>query len=581
MSFGAIPFAESTLAGSTTGLAPAGGGGAGVPQVPSGVLAPFTVEISGVATKPMTDSVSIDTELGRQGTASFTLVNSQVQVRIGEPVRIKFYDDTIFAGSIDSVVEDSDLVQAVTTLQIECLDHVNLLVRKIVKRSFTSVTVGQIASALIALELSNDGITLGTVDALPVIPSIDADAVSAYDLLNDAAASVGAIFTIDHEKRLHFTRQSIVPLPTVLDGTAIESCQRTTDRETFRNKETVTVTGTPTPGGQAISVTLESSTGSQVSEQAIIEQTSGLYTGRSGITHPTKNDIVSLTRLALSYARTLLSVQGSFHDSVRVQTRRFGFRVGQMVTVSLPQRGLQGNWMIQRLNMRDVAGLWMMSDLELSVSSFNRRAQNVWLEMVRKGSVVTMPPVAITTDSQTYSTPGIYSFTVPAGIFLVQASCFAAGGGGGGGAYSTWGTLLKMGATGGQGGRGGLAVTVLGVNPGDVLSVTVPSGGVGGAYSSQINNGIQAVGANGGNGGDAKVMKELSIIMSATGGQGGQGGVANARTRYSFTYQKMPDAGGYGNAVTVGGGAHQGAGGNGSPLQNGVAGGNGSVILEW
>lgn len=581
MSFGAIPFAESTLAGSTTGLAPAGGGGGGVPEVPPVVLAPFTVEISGMAIKPMADSVNIDTELGRQGTASFTLVNPDILVRLGAPVRIKFYDDTIFAGSIDRITEDADLVQAVTTLSIECLDHAQLLVRKKVKRSFTNVTVGQIASALIDLELSGDGITLGTVDALPVIPSIDADVVSAYDLLNDAAVSVGAIFTIDHEKRVHFTRQSIVPLPTVLDGAAIESCQRSTDRETFRNKETVTVTGTPGPGGQAISVTLDSNNGLQVSAQALIEETSGLYTGMSAITHPTANDIVSLTRLALAYGRTLLAVQGSFRDTLRVETRRSGFRVGQMVTVSLAQRGIQGNWVLQRVAMRDVAGLLMRSDLEFSVSSLQRRAQALWLDVVRKGSVVTLPPTAITTTVQTYATPGTYQVTVPAGIFLVQASCFGAGGGGGGGAVSTFGSFPQRRATGGQGGRGGLAVTVFGVNPGDVLSVTVPSGGAGGAYSSQLNNGVIAVGANGGWGGNATLSIGASIIVTGYGGQGGQGGVANASTGISITYQKMPDAGGVGNAVTVGGGAHQGAGGNGNPLENGAAGGNGFVIVEW
>jgi|CXWL01.1.fsa_nt_gi prophage tail gpP-like protein len=581
MSFGAIPFAESTLAGSTTGLAPAGGGGGGEPETPTVVLAPFTVEISGVAVKPMEDSVSIDTELGRQGTASFTLVNPYILVRLGATVKIKFYDDTIFSGSIDRITEDADLVQAVTTLRIECLDHAQLLVRKKVKRSFTNVTVEQIASALIEFELLNDGITLGTVDALPVIPSIDADAVSAYDLLNDAAVSVGAIFTIDHEKRVHFTRQSIVPLPTVLDGAAIESCQRSTDRETYRNKEIVTVTGTPGPGGQAISVTLESNNGSQVSAQSVIEETSGLYTGMSAITHPTANDIVSLTRLAFSYGRTLLAVQGSFRDTLRVETRRSGFRVGQMVTVSLAQRGIQGNWVLQRVAMRDVGGLWMRSDLEFSVSSLQRRAQALWLDVVRKGSVVTLPPTAITTNVQTYSTPGAYQFEVPAGIFLLQVSCFGAGGGGGGGAVSTFGSLPQQRATGGQGGRGGLAVTVIGVNPGNIISVTVPSGGGGGAYASQLNNGIIAVGANGGWGGDAVVRSGSSTLVVAYGGQGGQGAVANAYNGLSITYQKMPDAGGVGNAVTVGGGAHQGAGGNGSPLQNGVAGGNGSIILEW
>jgi hypothetical protein len=89
------------------------------------------------------------------------------------------------------------------------------------------------------------------------------------------------------------------------------------------------------------------------------------------------------------------------------------------------------------------------------------------------------------------------SFTVPAGVFVLDVELWAAGGGGGG---STTGT------TGTGGGGGGYARKRIVTTPGTVVPVTVGSGGAGG-----VSNG------NGGNGGTTS----FGSFLSATGGAGG------------------------------------------------------------
>ena len=152
-----------------------------------------------------------------------------------------------------------------------------------------------------------------------------------------------------------------------------------------------------------------------------------------------------------------------------------------------------------------------------------------------------------------YDTVGSYTFTVPAGVYLLIVTCIGAGGGGGGtGGYS------GTGLSGGAGGRGGVVESSPYICvPGQSLQVVVGGGGTGGGlYNGAIGvggagnpagaNGVAGrnTGGNGGRGGN----------INGLGGGGGGGGYASA---------SYGGNGGGGGGVSSFAGYYFGAGGGG------------------
>jgi hypothetical protein len=592
MTFGSLPFAESTLAGTALvplavveepGPEPPIGGPAEVPLV----IDPFSVIIDGVTYKPLIDSLSIDMDASRQGTAGFTLYNVTTIVRIGQPVTITFYDEVIFAGSLDRIKLRSNNMQTYKVYECECVDFSYLLMRKKINRSYTNASVPTITDDVIATYLGGEGVTLGSFSNGLPLPSVSADNVSIYDLLREAAQSLGMLFYIDFNRQIHYKGATADPAPMTLDENVIEDCQVLFDREGYRNYQVVTVTGTPPEGEEAVTVSYTANNSTQISEQASIENGNelnlgnGVYMERESVQHPTSNDPATLTKLAVATAKALLAVGGEMRETISVRTRQYGFKVGQIATVSVPHLGITGEWIIQRTGMRDESGRWLVTDMELSRTSLRQLKHQLWLDIARKGSITVVPPTAAVTQSQTFSTPGSTTFTVPAGVTLVQVTCIAAGGGGGGPAKSLFSGRTAKYSLGGTGGRGGKVVSVIDVVAGQVLTITVPSGGAGGIGVQQIGQTIDAVGTNGADGGNARVTIGGGVHAEAYGGIGGIGARANAFTGLSGIWAPSPDGGGTGHTITVGGGAVGGVSGLADPLQNSHAGSNGSVLVEW
>ena len=112
-----------------------------------------------------------------------------------------------------------------------------------------------------------------------------------------------------------------------------------------------------------------------------------------------------------------------------------------------------------------------------------------------------------------FTTPGTYRFTVPPGVTSLNVD-LVAGGGGGGGAME-----VGNGDGGGGGGSGGyLSGSTLNVVPGEILTIVVGAGGIGGPYVGRTET------APGGNAGEASSITGSLESLSATGGDGGTGG---------------------------------------------------------
>lgn len=133
----------------------------------------------------------------------------------------------------------------------------------------------------------------------------------------------------------------------------------------------------------------------------------------------------------------------------------------------------------------------------------------------------------VPSGSQSYTTPGIYTFTVPAGVNEVHI--FAVGAGGGGQLSRGSSTGTERAASGG-GGAGSAWASYVPVTPGQTFSVGVPAGGVGGTVATQTY-----ASDNGSAGGSASISGISGFTLFAQGGtgggsSGGRGGVGNVST---------------------------------------------------
>lgn len=593
MSFGSAPFAESTLAGvilipavveePPPGPEPPIGGPAEIPLV----IDPFSIIISGITHKGLINSLSMEMELGRQGTAQFSLKNLGSIPPIGAPLQIYFYDELLFAGAIDRYNIKSNNTQTFVQYNFECTDNSYLLFRQKVKRKFVNSTIASIIDSFVADEIFYDGITIGQVDYHGLIPVAEADGVSIFEFFNQLATSVGCVFYINNEKQLFFISTTVTTAVTPLDQDNIEACTITIDRETYRNIQTTTVTGTPSVDNEKpLVIELRRVNNEEVVQQAAIEGNGGRYSERVSITHPSSNDTVQLTRLAYAYNKIGLGIAGSIRRAISVRTRQYGYQAGQFVSVTLPHLGITGTWVIQRLGLQEESGRFLVSTMELNQTSLIRRSQELWVSVVNTGTIAILPPTAILTNSQSFTTPGSTTFQVPGGVTEVQVSCYGGGGGGGGEAVSEWpgygGRVIAYGA---NGGGGGLTITVFSVTPGDVLTLVIGAGGAGGAGQYRFETFTNALGSQGTSGSASTASRGAFEFCVAYGGEGGLGGLSNARGQQAQSWPPGRNGGGlFGQVVTVGGAANGGAGGTGgvgSSPDNGDAGSNGKIIVEW
>ena len=138
-------------------------------------------------------------------------------------------------------------------------------------------------------------------------------------------------------------------------------------------------------------------------------------------------------------------------------------------------------------------GSWKHSDQTVSI-----KQGATWRQVYVKGT-------------QSFTTAGASSFTVPEGVHHLLVTACGAGGGGGGGYYGTAGQ--------GGGGGGYTYKKPVAVNSGDVISVTIGTGGAGDLLDYP-GSGTDGYGASGG----ATTISGSGLSITLNGGSGGSGG---------------------------------------------------------
>ena len=163
------------------------------------------------------------------------------------------------------------------------------------------------------------------------------------------------------------------------------------------------------------------------------------------------------------------------------------------------------------------------------------------------GGLAIIPPPLVPPGQVAYTTPGTYSWAVPAGVTSIAAVCVGAGG--------VWYGFRQSG-----GGAGLRYINNLPVTPGETLTVTVGTTGADGAHG--INSSIR---------------RSSNTLVFAQGGSSTAGGTGIATGAGPFGGTIGGGNGGNGNGATnfVGGAGGGGAGGYSGNGGNAAIGGTG------
>jgi hypothetical protein len=178
-----------------------------------------------------------------------------------------------------------------------------------------------------------------------------------------------------------------------------------------------------------------------------------------------------------------------------------------------------------------------------------------------------------TTHTKIYSTPGVYTFTVPSNVTHIMVNAVGAAGG----------ACLQYGTTGGEGASD---TATFAVEPGSKLIIGVGgvggtgcgTGGAGGANGGGAGGTGTAVSGAGGGGASGVLVSLTKPLIVAGGGGGasgcgGNGGNADSPGTDGSSCNEVSGWGGGGGAGTVSGGGAGGAAGS----SNATAGGSGTT----
>lgn len=524
---------------------------------------PFTLEINHTDWRDWfsVDSLQLNDTLGQPMSCEFILTNPSTKPKPGDLVRALYFSEVLFAGLMDRAEPQPNTDLSVIRYQCKAIDWSILLTRRRLRRNFTNLPVINIVDSILDNELAGDGLSIGTIDQGATIPLVDVKNARAFDVLRDVAAATGQAMYVDFDKAIQFRTTSNEAAPKVLDNTTVEASSLVEDLETYRNVQTVIVTGTAPQGVEANSVTVERTNANQIAARIAIEGGSGRYEDIEEVTHPTSNAGADLALMGIGYANLRLATSGTPRKTLRARVRGYGFRAGQFATVDLSGVGASGTWLIQRCQFRERAARYLVFDLELTQSSRQQRALEAWLAIVRAGKIVVQLPASITTNLVTFDTPGSTTWTVPAGVTSAQFTCV---GGSGGGSDTSCFDSFTGSYRGGNGGASGLAVTTVAVSEGQVFAITVGAAGIEAAPS----------GVDG-----THSMVSLSGIICQGNGGGGGGSAVSGAGRCQVATDGTPGSG-IGDAITIGGGP---AGGLGAVFAVSAAtpGQDGYVKVEW
>ena len=177
--------------------------------------------------------------IDRRCSARFTIEsNTELDLQEGQRVSLRLRKKRAFTGLLVSPVE-SWPGHANRLYKVEATCFSALADRSIITRAFQNVTVKSIVTDIVNDELSDDGVTLGTVDTGPNVTEAVFAYVSATQALDKLAELAGFHWHIDHLKRLNMGPVSLFPAPFPLNDIDefAGSAERADSNRLYRNRQ--------------------------------------------------------------------------------------------------------------------------------------------------------------------------------------------------------------------------------------------------------------------------------------------------------------------------------------------------------
>lgn len=556
-------------------------------------LFPLTVLHRNVHVAPAPVSLTIDETQGASVSASCVFLNPAIVPVAGDPFEVRYFAHVLFSGTLEKIDRRITKTQGRIAYHCTAVDWSQVLARRKVRRRFTDLPISTLVTSLLDNEASGEGFRFGSTDQQSLMELVDADNMSVLEVLREAAGIGGQVLQVEFDKVLYFRATSNPSAPISLTGDTVQSATVEEDRESYRNVQTVIAKGTPPDGSSEkaieLSVTLDNP--AQIADRSAIEGGTGRYEQIDTVTHPTSNTQKIVARLANAYATLLLAIGGTPRQTLKARVRGYGFRAGQAASVNLPEHGVTGTWLIQRVNIREEAGRRLVHDLELVQSSLQQRSASVWATILRKGRlIISVPGSALSANVANFTTPGTYQWISPI-TGTITITTMGGSGGGGGAARITCGSNTYY-SKGGKGGNSGKTVSSVTVAVGDVLDIVVGANGPGGNAGSGVcvSDRVGVVGTAG----TTSTVSRTGVLLSRAydGGGGGRGHAYDPAPGSEIIFGCVAQAagaagsagGGSDGVVTTGGGKTGGNAGNAgcsAGAAAGSAGQDGSVLIEY
>lgn len=317
-------------------------------------------------------SLRVEEKIGGIRTLEYVdqIVAGGSHVQIGERVVLRQDTVNIFLGTVDRREERKQPGAEALFTRVEAVDLGSVLDRRLMPadQSFTDRLSGDIVRDLMNDNAPGEGITLNSVQDGSTVASFTAGAFkSLAKVMSDLSDRAGLIFFVDPSGDLHWEAQTQVAAPYAIgpaDVKPLQDVKVSETREKYRNRQTIRY------GADLSASVTEDDTAAQAARSAI--------EGGTGIYHA-KEDAKQITSAAeaTALAQALLR-RFAIPTVVSLPVRPPGLRAGQTVALELPQHGIDADFFIDRLSIRDEGRGELFYDLVLLSGEHQGDVMDSW-----------------------------------------------------------------------------------------------------------------------------------------------------------------------------------------------------------
>lgn len=207
-------------------------------------------------------TLEIEDTINERSMARLQLVDTSMTLELQDGQQIQIYDDfssLIFAGFLLFPKKHVPVTKNAWYYDLEATDNHQIADRWLVAKTYTNVSAQDIASDLWQTYLVPEGVTLGAIDGVSVLPANElypSDTLYPFqasvllerasfprvgtvsDAMNELSELTGYSWYIDYDKKFYFTPRTFFNAPfSITTTSSINNVQVRQDRSQYRNRQ--------------------------------------------------------------------------------------------------------------------------------------------------------------------------------------------------------------------------------------------------------------------------------------------------------------------------------------------------------